>query len=423
MPTSKQKSNSKVKILFSFLPFWVFLAIFKFGAGLHYSLTSPLGERLLPLWAVGLLMGGAAFVQLILDVPAGYLLDRFGYLRLLKIGALIFMLAGVALATGLSITTYLLSLGLSILGWLFFQPGINAYILSQAPKKDAGLFISFRDVFTSIGVVLSSSVLSFVLMYALPQAGFYISILMVLALGLLLFSKSEKRSVHEQKKIATQDHYIQRHFLGTVVKAFNKLNPASSILLLLQLAASAFYGIIWFVVPLVIEHQANSGILGFGLGIFDLAIVTLGFLLGRLADKSNKRMLVFVGLLLFSIAGLLLGFDFGWLFLFFGFLATSGDEMASISLWAWLHSLDKNHANDGTIAGVLSLGEDLGWTVGPIAAGFIYGAVGATWTIVIGSLPIFFTWVIYQYLSRRHSGKGLAGIKIPAKPHRFRHKT
>jgi len=62
-----------------------------------------------------------------------------------------------------------------------------------------------------------------------------------------------------------------------------------------------FYGTIWFVVPLVIAHQAHMGLLGIGLGMFDFAIVALGFLLGNLADKSNKRALVFFGLLLFSL--------------------------------------------------------------------------------------------------------------------------
>lgn len=202
-----------------------------------------------------------------------------------------------------------------------------------------------------------------------------------------------------------------------------KLNPASTMLLLLNLTASTFYGIIWFVVPLVIAHQAQAGMLGLGLGIFDFAVVVLGFLIGNLADKANKRTLVFFGLLLFAISGVLLGFNFGWLFLIFGFLATTGDEMAGISLWSWLHSLDKDHAQDGTIAGVINLFDDLGWAVGPMAAGILYEMTGATWTIVFGAIPIFAVWLIYQFMMRRHPAHVLAPTEIPPKPHRREYKS
>jgi predicted MFS family arabinose efflux permease len=119
-----------------------------------------------------------------------------------------------------------------------------------------------------------------------------------------------------------------------------------------------------------------------------------------------------------------LGFNFGWLFILFGFLATSGDEMASISLWSWLHSLDREHANDGLVSGVINLFSDFGWAVGPIAAGVLYGLVGPTWTIVIGALPIFIAWVIYQFVARKHRHTHhLIPIDLPHKPHRPRHRT
>jgi len=112
-------------------------------------------------------------------------------------------------------------------------------------------------------------------------------------------------------------------------------------LVLSNISGSIFYGMIWFVIPLVIAHQASSEILSIGLGIFDFSIVALGLVLGNLADRVNKRTLVFFGLFLFSIAGAFTAFSFNWLFLIFGFMATTGDEMSSIALWSWLHNLDK----------------------------------------------------------------------------------
>ncbi len=409
-------------ILWAFLPFWIFLVFFKFGGALHYSLVSPLGERFLPLWIVGLLMGGGSLVQLILDVPAGYLLDRFGYLRLLKFTTFFFILAAVCIVSGLTTVTYILSIIMATAGWLFFGPGVNAYVLAQAPTASAGRFMSLRDISGSLGVVFASAILPFVLVLAPEYMGLILMILLGLALITLFFCPKDTVSVHAEKKLETHHYYIRRHYVHDLLKSIGKLNPASTLLLLLNLVASTFYGIIWFVVPLVIAHQANTGLLGLGLGVFDFAVVVLGYALGNLADKTDKRTLIFFGLLIFSICGMLLGFNYGWLFLLFGFLATSGDEMAGISLWSWMHALDKEHAADGQVAGVINLAEDLGWAIGPIAAGILYELIGGSWTIVCGAVPIVIVWVVYQFMIRKFPIKKLDMASIPRKPHRARHK-
>ncbi len=421
--TSTANTRSLANALLSFLPFWFFLLLFKFGGSLHYSLISPLGEQFFPLWVVGLLMGSCSFVQLLLDVPAGHLLDRFGYRRFLKITTLLFLFAAITLTFGLTRITYLLSLLFSIFGWLFFGPGVDAYVLSHAPKDIAGKFISVRDVAGSIGVVLASIALPLVLTQKPEIMGSVIFVLLLVSLFFLFFSPEDYVSVHKEKKVSSHHYFIRRHFLHTTLRALKRLNPASGMLLLVSFVGCIFYGAIWFVVPLVIAHQANAGLLSLGLGIFDFSIVLLGFLFGHLADRSDKRALVFFGLLLFAVSGILLGFDFGWLFLLFGFLATSGDEMASISLWSWLHSLDREHDNDGTIAGVITLFQDLGWAIGPVLAGFAYTFVGPTWTIVISAIPVLLVWMFYRFVVHKHGKKHVSFSLIPVKPHRARHKT
>ena len=129
-----------------------------------------------------------------------------------------------------------------------------------------------------------------------------------------------------------------------------------------------------------------------------------------------------MGLLLFSVSGMLLGFNFGILFILFGFLATTGDEMAGISLWSWLHALDKDHASDGVISGIINLFQDLGWGIGPIVAGILYTFWGAAWTIALGAIPIFVTWIIYQFFIR-HQPKYSGLLFVPKKPHRARYKV
>ncbi|MFA6304382.1 MAG: MFS transporter [Patescibacteria group bacterium] len=407
-------------VFIKFIPFWIFLIIYKLGGSLHYSLISPLGERLLPLWIVGLLMGGSSIIQMLLDVPAGHFLDRFGYLKLLKLTTFIFLFAGIAFIFNFTIATYIISLIAATFGWVLFGPGVNAYILSQAPKKNSGTFISFRDIFGSAGVFLASAVLGLVLALTPTTIGTIIFAIMLAALAALYFSPPDTISVHHEQKLPTQHHYIRRNYPHKLLPILKKLNPASSMLLLTGLTSSIFYGVIWFVVPIVIANSANSGLLSIGLGIFDFAIVALGFLLGKMADKGNKRTLVFFGLLLFAVSGILIGFNFNWLFLVLGFLATTGDEMASISLWSWLHSLDKEHANDGLLSGAINLFQDLGWAIGPIISGFLFTLIGPSWTIMFSAVLLFATWIVYQFLIKQHRLSS-TGIDIPKKPHRARH--
>lgn len=408
-------------MLLAFAPFWIFLILFKFAGGLHYSLVSPLGEQLLPLWIVGLVMGGASLVQLLLDVPAGQLLDRFGYRKLLLITTAIFLLAALCLTFEFTLGAYLLSITLSIFGWLFFGPGVNAYILSSAPKEVAARFMSLKDVFNSTGIVIAASLLPFALLFTPSNIGVFLAGLFVFALAALALAPKDQNSVHAEEKLPTQHYYVRRQLKGTL-KAMKRLNPASTMLALLNMAGGLFYGTIWFTVPLILAHEVDNQFLGFGLGVFDFSVVVLGFLLGTLADKFDRKALVFIGLLMFAICGMLLGLGFGILFILFGFLATTGDELAELSLWSWLHALDKDHAHDGAIAGVINLFEDVGWMIGPMMAGVLYTFVGPSWTIVVGAVPIFVVWLVYWLVFEKHAIPRLSLTEIPKKPHRRRYK-
>jgi hypothetical protein len=49
-------NNKFYKLFQAYRPFRVFLAMFKFGAGLHYTLLAPLGEQVIPIRIVGILI-------------------------------------------------------------------------------------------------------------------------------------------------------------------------------------------------------------------------------------------------------------------------------------------------------------------------------------------------------------------------------
>jgi MFS family permease len=385
------------KKVISLLPFWIFVLLFKFGAGLHFSLLSWFGSKVAPLWLVGIIMGVAAFVELILDVPFGYVLDRFGYRRMLKWGALAFILAALALTLNFTIWIYFLTVFLAAFGWLVYSPGTSAYVLSSSPHNGGGKFMGVFQAIGSAGIVLAAIAIIFAVRSSLPIIGLCIAGIIFVAMIFLYFAPTEPRSVHQEKTSEHQSYYIRRHFVDHLFLKLKTLSPALSLLLVQNMAASLFYGAIWFVVPLILAQNLHNGALGLGLSIFDMSVVVLGSAIGKLADKADSRHLVFCGLLLFAAAASIIGFNLNIWFLVLGFLATTGDELSEISLWSWINRIDKKHTDDGLINGAVACFNNLGWAIGPVLAGLIYGIVGSSWTIAISAIPIFLTWLIFSF--------------------------
>jgi len=407
----------------SFLLLFFFTLFFKFGAGIHYTLLSALGERVFPVWVVGIIISIASVIQMGLDVPAGLLLDRFGYTKLLKIFTGVFVVASAVLFFGLSPLTFVVTTLLATFGWLFYNPGVNAYILSEAPHAHTGKVMGRMHAFDSAGIVAATAVLPLVIIAPSYLIGAVVSALLLVGFGFLSFVPRETLTVHHVQKTPRHHYYIHREFLHNVVLAMKKLNPASAILALQSFASAAFYGMIWFAVPIAVAQGLAGDLPSVGLGVFDLAVVLLGAFFGKLADTLHKPFLIATGLFLFAVAGFLLGFNLNLFFLLLGFLATAGDELSNVSLWAWLDALDTDHAQNGLVNGVITLFEDLGWAIGPLAAGLLYSVIGPGGVIAVGAGVLFLIFLVSLFVLFHPRVRPLYLLKSTFHaPHRRRHK-
>jgi len=414
------------KPLIALLPFWVYVTFFKLAAGLHYTIFPVLGERILPIWVAGLAIGIGSLIQLIFDVPAGFILDRFGYIRVLLVSSFAFLLGALVFVFNFGIATYFISLAFATAGWLFYTPGINAYTLAKAPAEEGGRYMGLQHACASLGIVLATLVLVFFVHAPVWILAIFLVAMFSISLAALASAEKDHGSLADiTARHPRHSYYVKRRYLHEVMKAMQRLDPASAILAVENLTGAIFYGVIWFVVPLLVASEMQGGILGIGLSVFDLAVVMLGAALGKLADRHSKKMLIFMGLLLFSIAGVFLGFNLNLLFLLIGFAATTGDEMASASLWSWLESIDRRHSEDGLVNGAITFFEDIGWTIGPILGGIFFEWVGPSLAIVFGAVPIFMTW-LFSLVFLRGKTEPLADPLPLAthslKPIRHRHK-
>lgn len=407
-------SNARRPYWKTFLPFLIFLTFFKFGGGLHYTMMAPFGEKVFPLWLVGLVIGIVGFIQMALDMPAGYLLDKFGYKKLLKLTTGLFFLASLFFLFGPTPASFVMTLLVGAFGWLFFGPGTSAYTLIQSPRAMIGRFVAVHDVFASLGIVLSSTLLIFIIRFDTPIIGAILCAIFLIAFIGISLSPEEK--AHPIKQELKRHHYFSKAFFSQAFRSVAALKPISFMLLTTSLISSIFYAIIWFVVPLLLAHTQENGVLGLGLAVFDFAVVALGFFLGRLVDGVEKKLLVICGLIVFGIAGTLLGFNFGVWFILLGFIATAGDELTGLALWAWLYHIDKEKKHYGLISSAISFFEDIGWAIGPVIAGILYSLIGATYTIAAGGFLIFLNLFFFYLFVHPFSGKAPAH---PLPPHRL----
>jgi MFS family permease len=235
----------------------------------------------------------------------------------------------------------------------------------------------------------------------------------------------------ERKQISAEKNpnphlntHVQRaYFFANASKAIKRLTPASTLLLLLDFSSGIFYGVVWFVIPLIIASALYNGVLlSAGLAAIDFTTIIVGSYLSRLTKSNTLKGLIFAGLVLFSASGFLLGTSFGAVFILFAILSSTGDEMASLPLWVWLHQLDKKHNQDGLISGILELGSELGWALGPLTAGILYTIVGPSWAIALGAIPVAVVLCIYYFSVRKHVIK-MSLFIVPPRPHRARHKS
>jgi MFS family permease len=160
-----------------------------------------------------------------------------------------------------------------------------------------------------------------------------------------------------------------------------------------------------------------------GLGMFDVAVILCGGLIGRLADTRNKRLSIFLGLILFAVSSSLIGFYLNAWFLVFGFVASVGDELSSVSLWSWMNQLNRDHAHDGLVASVIGLFQDVGWAVGPVLAGCVYSRIGPSWTIMVGAGFVCVSWLVSSVVLQRGIRSIFHSPLLPStRPHRYSHK-
>ncbi len=364
------------KVAASFSPFWFFLLLFKLGAGLHYGLIPVLGAHVLPLPIVGLFIGGSALIQVALDVPAGFALERYGYLPMLQVSTLCFLAAGAVFIPGLTPLTFILSMILSAFGWLFLDPGVSAYLMAHSPSQYTGRLFGLYRTMEAIGITIAVLGLPFFVQFSHSVVGLLIVYPFIGAFAALIIARRQVLPPILAPHLRHRRRVVQSS-LNELWQAFRSLHPVSTAFGLYFTLSCGFYGLLWFTLPLLIAaDSSHAHVISLGLAMLDASTIIIGFFLGQLADTFSKKVIALLALLSLAIISSLLASTFTPIFIVLCFLFSISNEAFTITLWSWVDSLAPQGTRYGLITGSLTFLADLGWTLGPIIGGLLYVTLG-----------------------------------------------
>lgn len=367
---------SSAKLLFfrsaiTFLPFWFYIVLFKFGAGIHYSMLAILGSKILPLWAVGICVSFASLIELMCDIPAGFMLERYGYTKMLRITTLCFVVAAAALIIDLTPLTYFISLVFGAFGWLFFTPGINAYLLAHGPVSVIGRLMGLLRASEGVGITLSVIGLPFFVRLPVPAVGLVILYPLIGALAALTIGQRAHVPTLLPAHIRARRH-VARSGRKAIIRAFRNVHPAGTALGLYTIFAAIMYGFIWFVFPLRISEGIATNVMSASMAALEFAIVVAGLTVARFADTKRKKVIILTTLMVLAVLGTLLGLTTHPVLIALCFCISLFDELLCTTLWSWIDLLaTRNRQPYGIVTGVMNFLGDLGWTIGPVVASIL----------------------------------------------------
>ncbi len=368
-----------------FLPIWFFLLLYKFGAGIHYSLVAVLGARVFPLWAVGLCVGAASLIQLFLDVPAGLLIERHGALRMMRITTLCFIaVAAVLILFPLTPIVYVITIILSALGWLFFHPAVSTYLLVHGKTAYMGKLTGIRRSCEAIGITLALIGLPFFSHFSAHVLGIVILFPFIGALIALLIERRTTPAtlLDPQTRSRRQRANLT---IKQILTILHKLHPVGLLMGMQTLTIGIFYSMMWFLFPLLVSQSTTPAAYTIALAALDFTVLIVGIPVGILVDRFKKSHIIAIGVTITAITAFGVSLTSTFLLLLFVILLSIGDEFATIGLWAWLDEKTNKTRHEGVISGAITFLEDLGWMTGPVLAGLFATILGPSQTLFIGA--------------------------------------
>ena len=388
-----------------------------FGAGLVLPV--------LPLYArsfgvgyaqAGLLVASYSFARLVCDLAAGIVVDRWGERAS---GAM-----GLALTTvGAILTGLAPSFPLAIAFWALAGAGsavvfaaMYSFLLKVVPKERMGRTLSFfYGAFN--GGVIAGALLGGVIASRFGLASPLFIMAGMTFLATLLYSRFVRveRRLPQAAPVGTESTRGAFRLLGRSVSRLARVarTPGFGMVMATNLAYLWMVAAIFdTLLPLFARDSLQMSTLGIGI-VFSVALAAEFLVLypaGSLSDRRGRRYVLLPSLAALAVTTIAVGWAESALGLgIVVALLGIASGFAGVPPAAMLADVIPEHQS-GTGVGIFRFSGDLGFTLGPLVAGFTAGALGFPAAFAIAAIPTIAALVLVARGQETLAQPGASGV-------------
>jgi MFS family permease len=347
---------------------------------------------------IGLISAFSPLAGILFSFPIGLLSDKIGRKKLLLASGIIFLLAPllyilVSSPVWLIPIRFFHGIATAILGPIASAMIVRAYLASKGEKL--GYYSSATLIGRALAPMLGGFIISFFATQGLSLMQYkyvYLAafILAIPVFILIIFLKDEKNN---DFKVNPKDLLIDLKYFFANKRLFSTA--------FVEMATYFAYGALETYLPLYL-FQLNIPAREIGL-IFSVQILAIALskpLFGKLADKVDKRILIFVGALTLGLAMGILGYFHTViaamiLGLFFS-LGLSFSTVATSTYVAEVTEQDKLGSSLGALSAIMDVGQTIGPFITGIAITYFSYKIGFMLSLVLMIAAGLMFW-IYNY--------------------------
>lgn len=297
--SSKQIKNNYWKtIVFTFCLGWVVIWIYRSMLSPVYGeIQGTIGAQTNA--AMGLISSCYFFGYTALQIPSGYLVDRFGQKRVLIPGFIIFALGGLSIGFASSLNMIYLGSVMAGIGCGTYYGAAFSLTAQHVPPEKKGISTAIVNSGSALGMILGMTGSSFVVKTLnLPwQVMVFISAALIVLLVVWFAIAIKDNSKEKQQIKASQSKVETKEASGEKKVSLFSLNMISCYILYFTTCYAYYLIVTWLPQFLETERGITGSLIGIIVSMISVTAVPGALYFARLSDKkSKKKPIIIIGL-------------------------------------------------------------------------------------------------------------------------------
>ena len=296
---SKEVSKNYWKtIVFTFCLGWIVIWIYRaMLSPIYGEIQGTIGEQTNT--AMGLISSCYFFGYTALQIPSGYLVDRFGQKRVLIPGFLVFAAGAFSIATATSLTAIYVRSVLAGIGCGTYYGAAFSLTAHHVPPEKKGIGTAIVNSGSALGMILGMTGSSFVVKQLnLPWQTMVIISAVLIVLLVIWFAIAIKDNMAEKKaeKAAEPVQTDEKEVAKSKGSLF-RIGLVSCYLLYFTTCYAYYLIVTWLPSFLESERGISGGLVGVVVSMISVTAVPGALYFAHLSDKKrNQKALIVVGL-------------------------------------------------------------------------------------------------------------------------------